>query len=152
VVDAKELDDATDQAVEEAERHGRKDRRTRPAWSRLRSSKWTLQDYAAGAPEAPAFDGALSWARLRGTTRGDVASDVERRNSPERAKFYALVARSVPAGAREASQHRSTRCPVIASDMSSPALATVSPASSALVGVMPQTGSRSYYQGTVRPI
>jgi hypothetical protein len=32
-----------DQAVEEAERHGRKRRRTRPAWSRRRSNKWTLQ-------------------------------------------------------------------------------------------------------------
>jgi hypothetical protein len=30
--------------VEEAERHGRKRRRTRPAWPTRRSSKWTLHD------------------------------------------------------------------------------------------------------------
>ena len=32
--DPEQFDDAADQAVEEAERHGRKRRRTRPAWSR----------------------------------------------------------------------------------------------------------------------
>jgi hypothetical protein len=41
--DPEQFDDAADQAVEKAERHGRKRRRTRPAWSRRRSSKWTLQ-------------------------------------------------------------------------------------------------------------
>ena len=44
--DPEQFDDAADQAVEEAERHGRKRRRTRPAWSTRRSSKWTLQDTA----------------------------------------------------------------------------------------------------------
>ena len=42
--DPEQFGDAADPAVEEAERHGRKRRRTRPAWSRRRSSKWTLQD------------------------------------------------------------------------------------------------------------
>jgi hypothetical protein len=41
--DPEQFDDTADQALEEPERHGRKRRRTRPAWSRRRSSKWTLQ-------------------------------------------------------------------------------------------------------------
>jgi len=44
VVDAKELDDPTDQAIEEAECHSGQDRRSDRAWSSSRSGCWTLQD------------------------------------------------------------------------------------------------------------
>lgn len=43
VMDAQELEDATDQAVEEAERHGRQDRGSGRGWSSRGSGCWTLQ-------------------------------------------------------------------------------------------------------------
>ncbi len=44
VVDSQKVDDTADQAVEEGERHGQQDCGSDRAWSKRRSSCWTLQD------------------------------------------------------------------------------------------------------------